>query len=100
MTPGVSHGARVRAYLSGAVVTIGLLGVAVRAWALQVDDGQKFHDLAERQHEMQLDIAAPRGEIVDAVGRQLAASADADSVWASPHDIKDVTATSETLAKF
>ncbi len=99
MTPGVSHGARVRAYLSGAIVTIGLLGVVVRAWALQVGDGQKFHDLAERQHEMQLDIAAPRGEIVDAEGRQLAASADTDSVWASPHDIKDLTATSETLGK-
>ncbi len=99
MTPGVSHGARVRAYLSGAIVTLGLLGVGVRAWALQVDDGQKFHDLAEHQHEMELDITAPRGEIVDADGRQLAASADADSVWASPHDIKDLTATSETLGK-
>ncbi len=99
MTPGVSRAARIRAYLAGAIVTLGLCGVASRAWSLQVDDGDKYRALAERQHATHLEIPAPRGEIVDAHGRPLAVSADVDSVWANPHDIHDVTATADALAK-
>jgi cell division protein FtsI (penicillin-binding protein 3) len=95
----VSRAARIRAYLAGLVVSAGLVGVAVRAWALQVDDGDKYRALAERQHALHVELPAPRGEIVDARGRPLAASADADSIWANPHDIRDVTATAERLAK-
>ena len=98
MTPGVSRGARARAYLAGFVVTFGLFGVAMRAWALQVDDGARYHMLAERQHEMHVDIPAPRGDVLDVHGRPLAASADADSIWANPHDVRDVAATAEKLA--
>src|SRR3569833_2011909 len=46
MTPGVSSGARTRAYLTGAVVTLGLCGVGARAWGLQVDDGDHYRALA------------------------------------------------------
>lgn len=98
MTPGVSSAARMRAYLAGAVVSIGLFGVAVKAWALQVDDGDKYRALAERQHAMRLDIPAPRGEILDAHGQPLAISADADSVWANPREVRDVVSTAEKLA--
>ena len=99
MTPGVPHSARVRAYLAGAIVTAGLCGVAWRAWALQVDDGQHYRELAERQHAMNVDIPAPRGNIIDSVGRPLAVSADADSIWANPREIHDVTDTADKLAK-
>ncbi len=68
MTPGVSRGARTRAYLAGAVVTCALLGVAVRAWALQIDEGDHYRTLAERQHELRLELPAPRGEVLDAHG--------------------------------
>jgi len=98
MTPGVSRGARTRAYLVGLVVTIGLVGVAMRAWALQVDDGARYRSLAERQHELRVEIPAPRGDIVDEHGRPLAVSADADSIWANPHDVRDVAATADKLA--
>ena len=98
MTPGVSHAARMRAYMAGAVVTIGLVGVAMKAWALQVDDGPKYRDAAARQHAMRLDIPAPRGQVIDRVGRPLAISADADSVWANPRDVHDVEGTAEKLA--
>jgi cell division protein FtsI (penicillin-binding protein 3) len=98
MTPGVSSAARIRAYLAGAVVSIGLFGVAMKAWALQVDDGAKYREAAARQHAMRLDIPAPRGEVTDRMGRPLAITADADSVWANPREVHDVTGTAEKLA--
>lgn len=99
MTPGVPSGARVRAYLAGAIVTCGLLGVAYRAWGLQVEDGQHFRQLAERQHAITVGIPAPRGDVIDSRDRPLAVSADTDSVWADPRVIRDVTDTAEKLAK-
>lgn len=98
MTPGVSHSARVRAYAAGVVVTLGLCGVAYKAWALQVDDGAKYRALAERQHATRVGIPAPRGEIVDTHGRPLAMTADADSIWANPREVRDVATTAEKLA--
>jgi cell division protein FtsI (penicillin-binding protein 3) len=98
MTPGVPGAARMRAYLAGAVVTVAIVGVAMRAWALQVDDGDHYRAMAERQHEMRVDIPAPRGEVLDVHGRPLAVSADADSVWANPRDVRDVAGTADKLA--
>jgi cell division protein FtsI (penicillin-binding protein 3) len=88
----------VRAYIVGVIVTLGLVGVAKRAWSLQIDQGALYHELAEHQHELRLEIPAPRGDIVDASGRPLAVSADVDSVWANPHDVRDVAGTAEKLA--
>jgi cell division protein FtsI (penicillin-binding protein 3) len=99
MTPGIPHGARIRAYLAAAVVTAGLSGVAWRAWALQVEDGDRYRALAARQHALTVEIPAPRGDVIDARGRPLAVSADADSIWANPKDIRDVTDTADKLAK-
>jgi cell division protein FtsI (penicillin-binding protein 3) len=99
MTPGVPYAARVRAYVVGIVVTLGLVGVGRRAWSLQVSDGDRYRLLAEHQQELHLAVPAPRGEVVDAVGRPLAVSADVDSIWANPHDVRDLATTAETLAK-
>lgn len=99
MTPGVPRTARLRAYLASVVVTLGLGGAAVKAWALQVDDGEHYRELADRQHAMRLDIPAPRGEVIDTHGHPLAISADADSIWANPREVRDVTGTAEKLAK-
>ena len=90
MTPGIPQAARVRAYLAGAIVTLGLTGVAWRAWALQIEDGDHYRELAARQHALSVDIPAPRGDVIDAQGRPLAVSADADSIWANPREIHDV----------
>src|SRR4051812_1296766 len=98
MTPGVPRNARFRAYLMGAVVTIGLAGVGMRAWALQVNDGDHYRVLADRQHGMRVEVPAPRGEVLDAHDRPLAVSADADSIWANPREVKDVAATADKLA--
>ncbi len=99
MTPGIPHNARIRAYLAGALITLALCGVAWRAWGLQVADGAHYRELADRQHGMMVNIPAPRGDVVDAQGRPLAVSADADSIWANPREIRDVTDTADKLAK-
>jgi len=99
MTPGITHAARVRAYLAGLVVSAGLVGVAWRAWTLQVDEGDHYRALAAKQHALTVGIPAPRGDIIDALGRPLAVSAAADSVWANPREIHDVTDTADRLAK-
>jgi cell division protein FtsI (penicillin-binding protein 3) len=98
MTPGIPHGARVRAYLAALVVTAGLCGVAWRAWAVQIDEGDRYRAIAARQHALTVGIPAPRGDIIDARGRPLAVSAEADSIWANPREIRDVTATADRLA--
>ncbi|MGE0401726.1 MAG: penicillin-binding transpeptidase domain-containing protein [Kofleriaceae bacterium] len=98
MTPGIPHSARVRAYLVGALVTCGLTGVGWRAYALQVDEGDRYRELAERQHGAAVNIPAPRGDVIDARGRPLAVSANADSIWANPREVHDVADTAEKLA--
>jgi len=98
MTPGIPQGARLRAYLSGAIVTAALCGVAWRAWALQVEEGDRYREIAARQHATNVDIPAPRGDVIDRLGRPLAISADAESIWANPRDIQDVTETADRLA--
>ncbi len=98
MTPGIPHAARVRAYLAALVVTAGLSGVAWRAWAMQVHDGDRYRTLAARQHALTVEIPAPRGDVIDARGRPLAVTADAESIWAHPRDIRDVTDTAARLA--
>ena len=98
MTPGITHAARIRAYLAAAVVTAGLTGVAWRAWALQIDEGDHYRAIATRQHETTVAIPAPRGDIVDVRGRPLAVTADTDSIWANPREIRDVTDTADKLA--
>ncbi|HEX5058192.1 MAG TPA: penicillin-binding protein 2, partial [Kofleriaceae bacterium] len=98
MTPGVPRAARLRAYLASAIVTLGLAGAAMKAWALQVDNGDHYRELAKRQHELRQEIPAPRGEVTDTNGNPLAISADADSIWANPREVHDVTGTAEKLA--
>ena len=99
MTPGIPRGARIRAYLAGVTLSIGIFGLAWRAWAVQIDDNDHYRTLAGRQHALSVEIPAPRGDIRDRHGEPLAASADADSIWANPREIKDVTATADKLAQ-
>ena len=98
-TPGIPRAARIRAYVVGAVMTLGMTGVAYRAWGLQVEEGGRYRAMAARQHGASVEIPARRGEILDARGRALAVSADADSIWANPREIRDVTETAAKLAR-
>jgi cell division protein FtsI (penicillin-binding protein 3) len=98
VTPGIPRAARRRAWGAAGVALVGLAGLAWNAWGLQVDDTARFRAQAARQHALTVEVAAPRGAIVDREGRPLAVTADADSVWANPREIVDVVATAEKLA--
>jgi cell division protein FtsI (penicillin-binding protein 3) len=98
MTPGIPRAARVRAYVTAGLLVTALGGLGLEAWGLQVDDGDRYRAEAARQHVLTVEVAAPRGEIVDTRGRPLAVTADADSVWVDPHDVVDVAATADKLA--
>ena len=98
-TPGVPRAAHARAAGAIGLLTLALVGIALRAWNLQVASGEHFRDKAARQHAITVEIPAPRGAIVDRTGRPLAVTADADSVWADPLEVRDVAATSERLAR-
>lgn len=99
MTPGIPQGARVRAYLTGACISAALIGIAARAFGFQVEEGDRYRALAARQHELSVAISAPRGDVLDALGRPLAVSADAESIWANPREIRDVTETAAKVAR-
>ena len=98
LTPGMSGAARARARLAAGLVSVLLLGIAYRAWGLQIDGADHFRDLAQRQQLHTIEIPAPRGAILDARRRPLAISADAESVYVDPRAVIDVAATSERLA--
>ncbi len=98
-TPGVSPAARTRAWIASAVVTTLLGGVGYKAWGVQVADGARLREQAVRQHVHTVEIPAPRGPILDARGRPLAVSADAESVFANPRAVVDVAGTAERLAR-
>ncbi len=97
-TPGVSPAARTRAWFATALVTALLGGVGWKAWGVQVADGARLREQAVRQHVHTVEIPAPRGPILDARGRPLAVSADAESVFANPRAVVDLAGTAERLA--
>jgi cell division protein FtsI (penicillin-binding protein 3) len=72
--------------------------IARRAYELQVGEGDHYKKLAERQHLRTVEVPAPRGAIYDATGDELAVTAQVDSVFANPREVKNVGQTSRALA--
>ena len=82
-----------------ALVFAGLLGaIGVKAYRVQIVDGDRMSAMGRAQYLQDLEQAAPRGSIHDRNGVELAVSVAVDSVWANPRAIKDVAATSRALA--
>jgi cell division protein FtsI (penicillin-binding protein 3) len=76
------------------LVTVGIFAfwataIEARLLYLQVFAHAEMVARAERQHIQSVEAPAKRGDIVDRGGRILATSADADSIYAIPADIKD-----------
>lgn len=88
-----------RIYVAGALLTLLFAGICYRAYGLQIVQMDKYRQLARRQHLRMVELPAPRGPIVDIKGRELAVTADTDSVYANPREVVDVAATAEALAE-
>ena len=96
---GIARAVRTRASVVTLVLAALLVGVGWKAWAVQVEGAAEFRERARRQHRHAVEIPAPRGAILDVRGRPLAITADADSIYANPREVKDVVATAERLAE-
>ncbi len=90
---------RLRIYVSATMMTLLLGALAYRAFGIQVSESAYYRELARRQHLGTLEIPAPRGVIYDAKGRELAVTANTDSVYASPKEIQNLSGTAEALAE-
>ncbi len=97
--PAVTAAARTRAWLAAGTLTLLLGGVGWKAWGIQVADGARLREQAERQHVHTVEIPAPRGAILDARGRPMAISADTESVFANPRAVVDVAGAADGLAR-
>jgi len=83
--------------IAAGTVAVLFAGLGYTAWGLQVRRNEHFRDAAEKQHLSSVELPAPRGVIRDRVGRELAVTADAASVYANPRKVEGVASTAETL---
>jgi len=75
------------------------LAVAVRAFQLQILQGEKLKRLGERQHLKEWIVLPKRGTILDRAGEPLALSLEVQSVYARPRRIKEPEAVARSLAQ-
>ena len=74
----------IRLRLVEAAMLCCLGGIAARAYQVQVMSGERLRNLAEDRYLQELELNAPRGEILDRTGRTLAVSVAVESVYVDP----------------
>jgi cell division protein FtsI (penicillin-binding protein 3) len=79
---------RVRLYAAAAVFGCLFIALVVRAFALQVVDGDRMRKLARNQYRRKVSLPGARGRIVDRHGSPLAVSVEVPSVYANPQKLK------------
>jgi cell division protein FtsI (penicillin-binding protein 3) len=80
------------------VLLLGLGGVAVKLFFLQIRQGNRLAARATKQYQRTLPIVSRRGTIYDRAGRELAVSLKVASVFAQPAAIQDPAGTAKALA--
>lgn len=88
-----------RARINVVVVCFCLIwgGLWCRAWYLQMIEGPRLADRANRQHTATELVTGRRGMIFDRNGQVLARSVEARSVYAKPREIQDFLSMANTL---
>ena len=89
---------KVRIMAVGGLLSALFCLMAYKAYGLQVDNADKYRERARRQHLRMVEVPAPRGAILDARGRELAVTADADSAYVNPREIDGVVETAEAIS--
>jgi cell division protein FtsI (penicillin-binding protein 3) len=87
LEPG--RGAQVRRGVLLAALLLAAGSVAVRAFQLEIVEGDAWLARAENQHSKQLPLPAPRGTIYDRNGVPLAGSRNAYRVAIAPREVQD-----------
>jgi cell division protein FtsI (penicillin-binding protein 3) len=92
-------GVRLRLGAAGVFFVVFFLAVALRAFQLQILDGEKLRQLGEKQHLKEMIVLPKRGTIFDRAGEPLALSLEGQSVYARPRRIKEPKAIVPGLAE-
>lgn len=92
-------GFKVRLAVAGVFFVALFLAVGVRAFQLQILQGEKLRRLGERQHLKEWTILPKRGTIFDRGGEPLALGLEAHSVYARPRRIEEPEAAARSLAR-
>ncbi|MBI2373545.1 MAG: transpeptidase family protein [Deltaproteobacteria bacterium] len=94
----IREGAQKRMLLIGAVFALGVAAVVARAYDLQIRNGQRYVEAADRQASTSERGVAKRGVIKDRHDAELAITVDVDSIFAEPKRIEDPAGAAKKLA--
>ncbi|HTM09189.1 MAG TPA: penicillin-binding protein [Verrucomicrobiae bacterium] len=92
-------GVRLRLGAAGAFFLVIFLAVTLRAFQLQILDGEKLRQLGEKQHLKEMIVLPKRGTILDRAGEPLALSLEGQSVYGRPRRIKEPKTAAAHLAQ-
>jgi cell division protein FtsI (penicillin-binding protein 3) len=92
-------GVKTRLTLAGIFFVLIFLTVALRAFQLQILQGEKLKLLGEKQHLKEWIVLPKRGTILDRAGEPLALSLEGRSVYARPQRVKEPRAAAQSLAQ-
>ena len=95
----ITRWTRVRVGVCGAVLACLFIGVAKRAYTLQVRDAERLRGMAEEQYLREIELPPRRGRILDRNGAELASTADVDSIYCNPRQLPDVRDAARRLAR-
>jgi len=80
------------------ILLLGLSGIGVKVFGIQIRQGDRLSERAARQYLRRLPLVSRRGTIYDRAGRELAVSLRVSSVFAEPAEIQDPAETARALA--
>ncbi|HET6284976.1 MAG TPA: penicillin-binding transpeptidase domain-containing protein [Polyangia bacterium] len=89
---------RIRLVTCGVVFGGLFLGVAKRAYNLQVLEAEHLRTMAEEQYLREIELPPRRGRILDRNGAELASTADVDSIYCNPRRFVNVGEAARRLA--
>ncbi len=96
---GSFRGIKFRLTIAGLFFLLMFLAVVVRAFQLQIIQGEKLKRLGEKQHLKEWIVLPKRGTILDRAGEPLALSLEVQSVYVRPRRIKEPEAAARNLAQ-
>jgi len=86
--PARSRWSLFRLGVIGALLFLSLAGLGGRAYVMQVRQRDIYRALADEQALKEVELPPHRGRIFDRIGTELAASADVDSIFVNPHQLR------------
>lgn len=93
------QGIKLRLAIAGILFFLMFLVVVVRAFQLQILQGEKLKRLGEKQHLKEWIVLPKRGTILDRAGEPLALSLEVQSVYVRPRRLKEPDTVARSLAQ-